>query len=220
MTDPTLRRGDKGAQVEELQKMLQSYGYQRSQVSNGVKADGILGLATLRAVMAFQARTGLSPDGICGPKTWSALRNVGQNIMASTYAWPFPDRWAITSPQGWRRLGGQRQYHGGVDIGCPQMTAVFSPYKGKVSYMNRDHPVGGGLLIVTSESGWGYALCHLSHIHLEAGDPVQAGQMVALSGGTPGTKGAGYSTGPHLHISLQIWGQSIDPSGLMVQKSG
>jgi murein DD-endopeptidase MepM/ murein hydrolase activator NlpD len=215
MTKPTLRRGDKGAQVEELQNRLHSYGYLKNPISHGVKADGIMGLATLRAVMAFQARTGLSPDGICGPKTWAALESVGQNIMGNTFAWPFADNWAITSRQGWRRLGGQRQYHGGIDIGSPQMSAVLSPYKGKVAHMNRNHPTGGGLLIVSSESGWGYALCHLSHIHLDVGDPVQVGQMVALSGGTPGTKGAGYSTGPHLHISIQIWGQSIDPSGLL-----
>jgi murein DD-endopeptidase MepM/ murein hydrolase activator NlpD len=215
MNRPILRRGDKGPDVSYLQSILATYGYQKNQVSRGVKTDSVMGLATCRALMAFQARTGLTPDGICGPKSWTALDAVQSNILGPLYQWPFADFWHITSPQGWRRLGGQRQYHGGLDIGSPQGTEIYSPYKGQVAYKHEDHPTGGGLLIVSSVSGWGYALCHLSRISLEVGDPVKRGQLVGLSGGTPGTRGAGYSTGPHLHISTQVWGQSIDPSGLI-----
>jgi hypothetical protein len=38
MTKPTIRRGDKGAQVEELQNRLHSYGYLKNPISHGVKA--------------------------------------------------------------------------------------------------------------------------------------------------------------------------------------
>lgn len=212
---PTLRRGDKDEHVHALQILLNSYGYLKNQVSQGVRADGVMGLATCRALMAFQARTGLTPDGICGSKSWNNLENIQHNIMGPKYKWPFMDLWKITSRQGWRRLGGQKQYHGGLDIGCPQATKIYSPHKGKVAYINPDHPTGGGLLIVSSVSGWGFALCHLSRINVETGDTIDRDQFLGLSGGAPGTRGAGYSTGPHLHISIQVWGQSIDPSGLI-----
>lgn len=66
---PTLRRGDDGAAVKELQTILNEtvkYG--------GLEVDGIYGRATMAAVRAFQGDNGLTPDGICGPLTWAALQ--------------------------------------------------------------------------------------------------------------------------------------------------
>jgi peptidoglycan hydrolase-like protein with peptidoglycan-binding domain len=60
---PTLRRGDSGALVRELQKKL------------GVTVDGIFGPATEAAVRDYQRRIGLKDDGIVGMYTWAALEN-------------------------------------------------------------------------------------------------------------------------------------------------
>ncbi len=46
---------------------------------------------------------------------------------------------------------------------------------------------------------------HLSQINVELGKPVEKGDLIALSGNT------GYSLGPHLHLSVRIYGYSIDP---------
>jgi hypothetical protein len=59
---PTLRRGDSGKFVEELQRKLK--------LPNG---DGNFGPKTEAAVRAFQRDRGLTPDGIVGPKCWAAL---------------------------------------------------------------------------------------------------------------------------------------------------
>ena len=37
--------------------------------------DGDFGVATRAAVTNFQIRSGLDPDGICGPETWRKLLN-------------------------------------------------------------------------------------------------------------------------------------------------
>ena len=58
---PVLRRGDRGPAVAELQEMLL------------LKADGIFGPRTQRAVREFQADQDLKRDGIVGSKTWRAL---------------------------------------------------------------------------------------------------------------------------------------------------
>ena len=68
---PTLRRGDEGAAVKELQTILNAdsrYG--------GLEVDGVYGRATMASVRAFQGDNGLTPDGICGPLTWAKLSKV------------------------------------------------------------------------------------------------------------------------------------------------
>ena len=66
---PTLRRGSSGDYVVELQKDLMQLGYD----VGATGADGKYGAKTEVAVKAFQANSGLTADGICGPKTWAAL---------------------------------------------------------------------------------------------------------------------------------------------------
>lgn len=67
---PTLRKGSNGAAVKEVQNLLLSHGYKLP--NHG--ADGDYGAETVKAVKEFQKDNGLTADGICGPKTWKALR--------------------------------------------------------------------------------------------------------------------------------------------------
>jgi len=64
---PTLRRGDRGKDVEDLQWMLMQLGHLEG------PADGIFGWGTRRAVVDFQQAQDLSADGVVGPSTWAAL---------------------------------------------------------------------------------------------------------------------------------------------------
>lgn len=64
MKDATIRVGDRGSDVAEVQSIL------------GIQADGRFGAGTQNAVEEFQEAHNLNPDGIVGPKTWAALRAV------------------------------------------------------------------------------------------------------------------------------------------------
>jgi len=66
----TLKPGDTGVQVQELQRALTALGY-----STGA-ADANYGPATQRAVARFQQASGLTADGIFGAKTLSALNRA------------------------------------------------------------------------------------------------------------------------------------------------
>lgn len=66
-TRPLLLIGSVGPEVEMLQRILFSIGY------NPGPIDGIFGVLTQKAVMRFQANNGLVPDGIVGPKTYAVL---------------------------------------------------------------------------------------------------------------------------------------------------
>lgn len=63
----TLRVGMSGSDVMELQALLQKLGYDVGAV------DGVFGPRTENAVIAFQRRFGLTPDGIVGPNTYRVL---------------------------------------------------------------------------------------------------------------------------------------------------
>lgn len=69
---PMLRQGDKGEVVRAAQFLLNGRG-----CSVGCwGADGEFGPQTRAAVLAFQRRNSLEPDGIIGPKTWAKLLGI------------------------------------------------------------------------------------------------------------------------------------------------
>ena len=65
----TVRRGDSGPDVVELQQDLILLEYDLSPYG----ADGKFGKKTEDALKAFQRSVGLTPDGVAGKKTWAAL---------------------------------------------------------------------------------------------------------------------------------------------------
>lgn len=66
----TLKKGSKGTQVKYLQKFLNWYGNYKFDV------DGSFGSKTKAAVEKFQKATGLTVDGIFGPKSLSKAKSV------------------------------------------------------------------------------------------------------------------------------------------------
>jgi hypothetical protein len=65
--DDTLRPGDRGEDVEELQEALQQEGFHSG------KTDGVYGSVTTSSVKAFQKYEGLTTDGIAGEATLERL---------------------------------------------------------------------------------------------------------------------------------------------------
>lgn len=63
----TLRTGDLGAEVEDLQRALARHGFSPGDI------DGSFGPATRAAVVRFQRAKGLEADGVVGANTWRAL---------------------------------------------------------------------------------------------------------------------------------------------------
>ena len=63
----TVRRGDKGGAVRELQLCLTMLGFEAN-------ADGVYGPQTESAVTDYQMSRGLAADGICGKMTWATIK--------------------------------------------------------------------------------------------------------------------------------------------------
>ncbi|HWI63802.1 MAG TPA: peptidoglycan-binding domain-containing protein, partial [Symbiobacteriaceae bacterium] len=62
----------RGPDVLDVQRSLRSRGFYQGTL------DGVYGRGTFDAVVAFQARRNLTPDGTVGPATWNALTQMTQ----------------------------------------------------------------------------------------------------------------------------------------------
>ncbi len=103
--------------------------------------------------------------------------------------------------------------HTGIDIAVDQGTKVKAAADGTVIEV-----VNGGLtsqasyVAIMHLSGMVTRYAHLSDIDVKVGDVVKKNDVIGLSGGTPGTNGAGaYSNGAHLHFEVLINGTAVDP---------
>jgi murein DD-endopeptidase len=142
----------------------------------------------------------------------------------STKVWPLPLQYSrVTSTFGPRTItlpsGEVRKQarHGGLDIAAPVGTPVLSIDSGIVHKTVLDHPVAGHYVEVKHPNGTYSRYLHLSDIQVAVGQQLRTGSKIGLSGGGVGIRGAGTTTGPHLH--LEVWqggapyqgGQPIDP---------
>ena len=68
--DVLSKEGSRGEEVRQIQTKLNNWGY------NPGKVDGIYGKQTKEAVIRFQKKNGLTPDGIVGSRTWYKIQDV------------------------------------------------------------------------------------------------------------------------------------------------
>jgi murein DD-endopeptidase MepM/ murein hydrolase activator NlpD len=109
----------------------------------------------------------------------------------------------------------ERAGHDAVDIKANQGTPVVAPISGKVTF--GQDPRSGYFAKIVDDTGKIYtSMSHLSKMYIDLAKGtgrVTQGQVIGLSGGTPGTEGAGKSTGAHVHWKLKINGVAVDPMG-------
>ncbi len=100
--------------------------------------------------------------------------------------------------------------HNAIDIPVNQDSLVLAAADGVVKDVV-DNGLGFNYVTIQHDNGAVTLYGHLSSFLVESGQKVVAGTPIARSGGRPGTPGAGFSTGPHLHFGLRINGATVDP---------
>lgn len=101
--------------------------------------------------------------------------------------------------------------HNAVDIPTDQLTSIISPLSGRVLKVV-DNGLGYSYLQLGHANGVSTVYGHIYSAKVKEGDTVRQGQVIALSGGGIGTKGAGkLTTGPHLHFEVLKDGKHVDP---------
>lgn len=126
--------------------------------------------------------------------------------MIGTFANPCPGA-RLTSSFGYREapLAGASTYHKGVDLGTGAYNIpTYAAQAGTVIFAG---PSGAAGNLVTIDHGNGLITKYMHHdkIYVKAGDKVEKGQQIGLSGTT------GNSTGNHLHFQVEKNGVVINP---------
>lgn len=121
-----------------------------------------------------------------------------------------PLQGVLTSPFGLRRFFNDqpRRPHGGIDIAADTGTPIYAPATGLVVDTG-DYFFNGNTIFLEHGLGLQTFYAHLSKIHVQTGDKVNAGDLLGEVGET------GRVTGPHLHWSVGLNGTWIDPSLVM-----
>ena len=101
--------------------------------------------------------------------------------------------------------------HQAIDFRLTQGSRVSAAGPGIV-YKAKDNGLGYSYITLAHPNGLATVYGHISKILVAEGDIVRAGDLIGLSGGIPGTAGAGYmTTGAHLHFEVIEHGEHADP---------
>ena len=121
------------------------------------------------------------------------------------FIWPLP----LSAKQGFSR--GYSSGHSGIDIhtyGVRNAVPALSIAPGKIVRADRGNGWNGGwgnLVVVDHGGGYLSYYAHLDTVSVSVGQQVVQGQQVGLIGST------GDSTGAHLHLTLYVGGNRVDP---------
>jgi murein DD-endopeptidase MepM/ murein hydrolase activator NlpD len=182
------------ARVVELHQTLQEVEAQYERVRRMLGADALIGgdsvpiLPPLRTDTIRDAQTG---------DTGRALQDG--DVAALIDHWPLSTPGYIT-----RSLSDGRSRHPGVDIAVPKDSYIRAAGPGRVRAAGIDDVYGQYVVIdhgETLETVYG----HASRLFVTAGDRVERGEVIALTGST------GRSTAPHLHFEVRLGGRAVDP---------
>jgi len=118
--------------------------------------------------------------------------------------WPLDSMEFGVVTRGFGLPGSSREPHPGIDIAVPRGTPIRVVGGGAVAEAGFDAEYGL-FVLVDHPNRFSTMYGHASRLLVAAGDQIDAGQVIALSGTT------GRSTAPHLHFEKRLGDLLLDP---------
>ena len=130
-------------------------------------------------------------------------------ISADGFCSPIGSGWEsrVTSEFGSRidPISHRLRNHTGMDMAVPTGTPIRAALPGTVTVSKYNAGGYGYYVMIDHGSELATLYGHCSSLLVQAGQTVEAGDIIALSGST------GRSTGPHLHFEVHVHGERTDP---------
>ncbi len=102
--------------------------------------------------------------------------------------------------------------HPAIDIRSPQSTPILAAEAGYVGQVKNGGRKGYSYIMLIHGDGLSTVYGHVSAIQVTLNKYVNKGDLIGLTGGMPGTAGAGpLTTGPHLHFEVRKNGIPVNP---------
>lgn len=131
----------------------------------------------------------------------------GGGMATGNWQYPFKKGYTKTSDFGWRRLGGEDDYHKGVDLVGSGNKLIFPVNDGTVVYVKKIKSGYGNHILISHGDGVWSLYAHMSKVYVESGQIVNKNTILGVEGST------GNSSGSHLHLEIRksANGSQINP---------
>jgi hypothetical protein len=169
----------------------------------GVPAEDILEInGLLRAEEVIPGKTIFVLEPSRPPTEEQPVAVPASSTQPTGLLWPLTTvRIVVGSPFGTR----DGRAHEGIDLPAPIGTPVFAAAEGRVAYAGSGIRGYGNMIVLRHDGDLMTVYAHNSVLLVSQGQPVRAGDRIALVGQS------GRATGPHLHFEVRSRQIPTDP---------
>jgi murein DD-endopeptidase MepM/ murein hydrolase activator NlpD len=169
----------------------------------GIPAEDILEInGLLRAEEVVPGKTIFVLEPSPPPTQEQPVALPASSSQRAGLLWPLTTvRIVVGSPFGTR----DGRAHEGIDLPAPLGTPVFAAAEGRVAYAGNGIRGYGNMIVLRHDGDLMTVYAHNSVLLVSQGQPVRAGDRIALVGQS------GRATGPHLHFEVRSRQIPTDP---------
>lgn len=163
-------------------------------------------IAEYEADIASQNETILALEKIVAEERKKLAAEQGRKYDGGIFTWPAPSYTRISDEYGSRMHPtlGIEKFHNGIDMAAPGGSPILAAYNGKVVAADYSSSMGNYIMIDHGDSLYTIYM-HASALYVSKGAEVSKGDKIAAVGST------GRSTGNHLHFSVRLNGNYVNP---------